>query len=62
MYFQNYDYEKIYGSMLKPAFLFDGRIILDHQKLMGLGFNVITIGKRLQRPNVHRPYAQAPAQ
>ncbi|XP_052078567.1 UDP-glucose 6-dehydrogenase-like isoform X1 [Mytilus californianus] len=60
--FINYDYEKIYGSMLKPAFLFDGRIILDHQKLMGLGFNVITIGKRLQRPNVHRPYAPAPAQ
>ena len=40
--------------MLKPAFLFDGRLIIDHQATMDLGFNVVTIGKRLQRPNVHR--------
>jgi UDPglucose 6-dehydrogenase len=39
------DYEKILGSMVKPAFLFDGRNLLDHQKLHGLGFNVYPVGK-----------------
>ncbi|KAK3099367.1 hypothetical protein FSP39_003350 [Pinctada imbricata] len=57
--FKTLEYDRIYKSMLKPAFVFDGRLILDHEKLMSLGFQVITIGKRLQRPNVHRPYATA---
>ena len=38
-------YEKIYNSMVKPAFLFDGRNILDHNKLYEIGFNVFPIGK-----------------
>ena len=39
------DFEKIYKSMTKPAFIFDGRNILDHEKLFGIGFNVYPIGK-----------------
>ena len=39
------DYEKIYQSMSKPAFIFDGRDILDHKKLFEIGFNVFPIGK-----------------
>lgn len=39
------DYEKIYRSMVKPAFLFDGRNLLDHKKLYEIGFNVYPIGK-----------------
>ena len=39
------DYEKIYQSMVKPAFLFDGRNLLDHKKLYQMGFNVYPIGK-----------------
>ncbi len=39
------DYEKIYVSMVKPAFIFDGRNILDHQKLFDIGFNVYPLGK-----------------
>ena len=35
-----YDYAKIYASMMKPAFLFDGRLLLDHAKLKALGFDV----------------------
>ena len=31
--------------MLKPAFAFDGRLILDHQKLLDIGFQVEAIGK-----------------
>ena len=39
------DYEKIYKSMVKPAFIFDGRNILDHNKLYKIGFNVFSIGR-----------------
>lgn len=39
------DYARIFASMHKPAFIFDGRNILDHQKLHALGFNVYAIGK-----------------
>jgi UDPglucose 6-dehydrogenase len=43
--FKTLDYEKIYQSMKKPAFIFDGRNILDHKKLYEIGFNVYPIGK-----------------
>jgi len=43
--YKDLDYEKIYQSMKKPAFIFDGRNILDHQKLYEIGFNVYPIGK-----------------
>ena len=39
------DYEKIYKSMAKPAFVFDGRNLLDHKKLYEIGFNVYPVGK-----------------
>ena len=39
------DYERIYRSMVKPAFLFDGRNLLNHKKLYEIGFNVYPIGK-----------------
>lgn len=39
------DFERIYRSMVKPAFIFDGRNILDHERLFEIGFNVFPIGK-----------------
>ena len=42
---RNLDYKKIFRSMKKPAFLFDGRNIVDHEKLYNIGFNVYAIGK-----------------
>ena len=42
--FKTYDYKKIYKSMPKPAFLFDGRNVLDHDKLRDIGFEVHAIG------------------
>ncbi len=39
------DFERIYRLMVKPAFIFDGRNILDHKKLFEIGFNVFPIGK-----------------
>ena len=43
--YKNLDFEKINRSMIKPAFIFDGRNILDHNKLFEMGFNVYPIGK-----------------
>lgn len=48
------DYTKIYNGMMKPAYVFDGRKILDHESLIKIGFHVQTIGKRLERPIVNR--------
>ena len=43
--FQTLDYTSIYKSMAKPAFIFDGRNILDHEALRQIGFDVYAIGK-----------------
>jgi UDPglucose 6-dehydrogenase len=43
--FKTYDWESIYSNMYKPAFVFDGRNILDVQKLAAIGFQVKSIGK-----------------
>ncbi|WP_396166525.1 UDP-glucose 6-dehydrogenase [Flavobacterium sp.] len=42
--FKNYDWQKIYDGMLKPAFVFDGRNVLDAAKLRAIGFNYQGIG------------------
>lgn len=44
--FQELDYERIYKGMIKPAFIFDGRKILNHDNLTTIGFQVHTIGRR----------------
>ena len=44
-HFTELDYEKIYDSMVKPAFIFDGRNLLDRDKLYSMGFNVYSVGK-----------------
>ena len=43
--YRSLDWGKIYRSMEKPAFLFDGRNILDHERLYNLGFNVYPLGR-----------------
>lgn len=43
--FNNYDWQKIYDNMLKPAYIFDGRDVLEAEKLKAIGFRVYTIGK-----------------
>ncbi|KRB57272.1 UDP-glucose 6-dehydrogenase [Flavobacterium sp. Root186] len=42
--FTTYDWQKIYQSMHKPAFVFDGRNILDAKKLESIGFVYKGIG------------------
>ncbi|MDY7032505.1 MAG: nucleotide sugar dehydrogenase [Thermodesulfobacteriota bacterium] len=43
--YRNLDFKRIFKSMCQPAFIFDGRNILDHKELFNLGFNVYAIGK-----------------
>jgi UDPglucose 6-dehydrogenase len=43
--YRTIDYDRIFQKMEKPAFIFDGRNILDHQKLFDIGFNVYPLGK-----------------
>ena len=45
--FRTLDFARIYASMMKPAFVFDGRNILDHAALRELGFVVYGLGKPL---------------
>ena len=42
--FNTYDWKKIYDNMEKPAFVFDGRNILDRKKLTEIGFVYQCIG------------------
>ena len=43
--YKSLDYREIYRKMAKPAFIFDGRNILNHETLHNMGFNVFPIGK-----------------
>lgn len=43
--FKSYDWQEIHNRMLKPAFLFDGRRILDKDKMDTLGFQFYKIGQ-----------------
>ena len=42
--FRSYDWKKIYDSMQKPAFVFDGRNILDADQMKAIGFVYLGIG------------------
>jgi UDPglucose 6-dehydrogenase len=44
--YKKLDYRRLYASMSKPAFLFDGRNCLPHTQLFNIGFNVYPIGKK----------------
>jgi len=43
--FKSLDWKSIYDKMLKPAFLFDGRRILDKVAMDSIGFNFYKIGQ-----------------
>ncbi|MES1914601.1 MAG: UDP-glucose 6-dehydrogenase 1, variant 3 [Cercozoa sp. M6MM] len=43
--FKDIDFQRVYDHMEKPAFVFDGRNILDHDALREIGFTVYGIGK-----------------
>jgi UDPglucose 6-dehydrogenase len=43
--FKDYDWQRIYDNMKKPAFVFDGRSLLNVNKLKEIGFKIYTIGR-----------------
>lgn len=42
--FKTYDWQKVYSDMYKPAFVFDGRNVLDKTQLRKMGFSAYSIG------------------
>jgi UDPglucose 6-dehydrogenase len=43
--YRDLDFLKIFKTMTQPAFIFDGRNVLDHRRCFSIGFNVYPIGK-----------------
>ena len=43
--YRSLDYRKMFEAMEKPAFIFDGRNLLDQERLHAIGFNVFPVGK-----------------
>jgi UDPglucose 6-dehydrogenase len=43
--YRNLDFRRIFDSMAQPAFIFDGRNVLDHRRCFDIGFNVYPVGK-----------------
>ena len=48
--YRHLDFRRIFDSMAQPAFIFDGRNVLDHRRCFDIGFNVYPVGKP---PMVH---------
>ena len=46
--FKAQDFNEIYQQMEKPAFVFDGRKILNYNELQSIGFTAYEIGKSTQ--------------
>ena len=44
--FKDYDWEKIYKKAKKPVHIFDGRNILEIEKIKKIGFNYIGLGRK----------------
>jgi len=43
--YKTLDYKRIFSSMERPSFIFDGRNILNHEELFKTGFNVFPLGQ-----------------
>lgn len=55
--FKSLDFVQLYASMVKPAFLFDGRVMLEHDKLREIGFRVHCVGMKSPRVGLNRSAA-----
>ena len=51
--FARLDFQRVYASMQKPAFIFDGRNILDIPALQKIGFHCWAVGKSLDAPHLY---------
>ena len=57
--FKSMDLGKIYASMTKPAFLFDGRNVVDAAKARDMGFQCYGLGKQFVRGAIPPPKGAA---
>ena len=53
--FKTYPYHVLYDTLMHPAFLLDGRIVLNHTVLEDIGFKVHAIGKEAKDQKGSRP-------
>lgn len=53
--FKTLDYQRIYNNMAKPAFVFDGRGVVDIDALRKIGFEVYCIGKSKPKYSLDSP-------
>ena len=53
--FKTLDLKRMYGSMMKPAFLFDGRNVVDRKAAKDAGFVFYGLGKPMD------PFLKDPA-
>jgi len=60
--FKTFDYKAFYQTMQKPAFMFDGRNMLDHAALEDIGFEVHALGKTTTSKPIQRRESIVPAQ
>ncbi len=49
--FKTLPYERFYSKMHKPAYIFDGRNLLDEDNLTRIGYNYVRIGKKYVEKN-----------
>jgi UDPglucose 6-dehydrogenase len=42
--FKDYNWKEIYVKMNKPAYIYDGRNIIDKEELESIGFNYLGLG------------------
>lgn len=47
--FKTYDYEGFYKIMEKPSHIFDGRNLLQEEKMANLGFRYHCVGKKFNK-------------
>lgn len=47
--FRTYDYKRVHAEMIKPAFVFDGRNILNESELKKIGFSINLLGKQSRK-------------
>ncbi|XP_017493009.1 PREDICTED: UDP-glucose 6-dehydrogenase-like [Rhagoletis zephyria] len=59
--FKELDYQKMYQLMMKPAFLFDGRNIVNVKQAQTIGFHVEKIGRQSSHGKIGVPSAAAAA-
>eukprot|EP00928_Gymnodinium_smaydae_P024298 TRINITY_DN1969_c0_g1_i3.p1 TRINITY_DN1969_c0_g1~~TRINITY_DN1969_c0_g1_i3.p1 ORF type:complete len:496 (+),score=126.21 TRINITY_DN1969_c0_g1_i3:48-1535(+) len=57
--FKTYPYQSYYEKMVKPAFLFDGRNMLNHAELEKVGFEVHALGKARVKTEMLKPRAHS---